>query len=194
VDNIALGILAGGRGRRMTGRDKGLLVIDGQPLVARIVQGVGWPRDRVLVSCRSNPWVYAQFAEQVVCDAVDDGGPVAGIIGLLAVSHLPLVAVAPCDQSPQHSGWINQLFGGISGDSLGCYASDEGRHTPCSLLRRESLPQIEVWYHDGGRSLLALYKHLGLSPVDISGVGTDIDYWSDLPDRNATSPDKKKPA
>lgn len=194
MDNIALGILAGGRGRRMTGRDKGLLVIDGQPLVARIVHGVGWPRDRVLVSCRINPWVYAQFADRVVCDAVDDGGPVAGIIGLLAVSHLPLVAIAPCDQNHQHRNWINRLLGGVTGDSPGCYAVDEGRHTPCSLLRRESLPQIEAWCRAGGRSLLGLYQHLELNPVEISGAGTDIDYWSDLPEFPTQSPGTKKPA
>jgi len=88
-------LLAGGRGQRMGGRDKGMVEWHGQPLVA-------WPyrvarplTDDLLISCNRNQQRYSAFADQLVCDNEPDfPGPLAGIrAGLSAARHSWLMVV-----------------------------------------------------------------------------------------------------
>jgi len=91
-------LLAGGRGQRMGGRDKGLLPWRGQPLIAHLharVRGLG---DDLIISCNRNQAVYAAYADRLVGDdSADFPGPLAGIrAGLAAARHSHLL-VLPCD-------------------------------------------------------------------------------------------------
>ena len=72
-------LLAGGRGQRMGGQDKGLVTWQGQPLIA-YAQRVARPlTDDLIISCNRNPDQYARFADQLVSDGNDDfAGPLAG--------------------------------------------------------------------------------------------------------------------
>ena len=91
-------LLAGGRGQRMGGQDKGLVTWQGQPLIA-YAQRVARPlTDDLIISCNRNPDQYARFADQLVSDGNDDfAGPLAGIrAGLAAARHAHLL-VLPCD-------------------------------------------------------------------------------------------------
>ena len=91
-------LLAGGRGQRMGGQDKGLVTWQGQPLIA-YAQRVARPlTDDLIISCNRNPDQYARFADQRVTDGNDDfAGPLAGIrAGLAAARHAHLL-VLPCD-------------------------------------------------------------------------------------------------
>ena len=91
-------LLAGGRGQRMGGQDKGLVTWQGQPLIA-YAQRVARPlTDDLIISCNRNPDQYARFADQLVTDGNDDfAGPLAGIrAGLAAARHAHLL-VLPCD-------------------------------------------------------------------------------------------------
>ena len=91
-------LLAGGRGQRMGGQDKGLVTWQGQPLIA-YVQRVARPlTDDLIISCNRNHEQYTRLADQLVSDGNDDfAGPLAGIrAGLAAARHAHLL-VLPCD-------------------------------------------------------------------------------------------------
>ena len=79
-------ILAGGRGQRMGGRDKGLLAWKGEPLVAHVQRVVRPLSDDLVISCNRNQAAYRAYADQLVGDADPDfPGPLAGVIaGLTA--------------------------------------------------------------------------------------------------------------
>ncbi|TCD24215.1 molybdenum cofactor guanylyltransferase MobA [Pseudomonas sp. IC_126] len=91
-------LLAGGRGQRMGGRDKGLVEWHGEPLIAwphRIVRAL---TDDLLVSCNRNHQRYAAFADRVVSDDEPDfPGPLAGIRAGLAAARYRWLLVVPCD-------------------------------------------------------------------------------------------------
>lgn len=91
-------ILAGGRGSRMGGRDKGLVMIGGQTLVAHAVQRLRPQVDELLVNANRNDAHYAAFGYPVVRD-LHPGfpGPLAGIATGLAHTASGLLAVVPCD-------------------------------------------------------------------------------------------------
>ncbi|WP_064120227.1 molybdenum cofactor guanylyltransferase MobA [Pseudomonas fluorescens] len=91
-------LLAGGRGQRMGGQDKGLVEWQGEPLIAHLQRKVRRLTDDLIISCNRNRERYAPFADQLVVD--DEGGfpgPLAGIrAGLKAARHTHLL-VLPCD-------------------------------------------------------------------------------------------------
>ena len=91
-------LLAGGRGQRMGGQDKGLLQWRGQPLIAHLQHLVRPLTDDLIISCNRNHERYAPYADQLVSDdSPDFPGPLAGIrAGLFAARHGHLL-VLPCD-------------------------------------------------------------------------------------------------
>jgi molybdopterin-guanine dinucleotide biosynthesis protein A len=91
-------ILAGGRGQRMGGQDKGLVLWRGQPLIAHL-HGIVRPlTDDLIISCNRNHERYAEYADQWVYDSEQDfPGPLAGIRAALKVARHPYLLVLPCD-------------------------------------------------------------------------------------------------
>lgn len=94
-------LLAGGRGQRMGGQDKGLLDWHGRPLIAWLHELVSPLTDDLIISCNRNSEQYAHFADRLVADdQADFQGPLAGIrAGLRAALH-PHLLILPCD-APQ---------------------------------------------------------------------------------------------
>ena len=91
-------LLAGGRGQRMGGQDKGLVTWRGQPLI-EFVQRLARPlSDDLIISCNRNHEQYAPYADQLVSDGNDDfDGPLAGIRAGLAAARNTHMLVLPCD-------------------------------------------------------------------------------------------------
>ena len=103
-------LLAGGRGQRMGGQDKGLLEWRGQPLIAHVQHLVRPLTDDLIISCNRNPQHYAAYADQLVNDdSPDFPGPLAGIrAGLAAARHAHLL-ILPCDVPHIDAGLIQAL-------------------------------------------------------------------------------------
>lgn len=91
-------ILAGGRGQRMGGQDKGLVEWYGHPMVSWL-HGVARPMtDDLIISCNRNQQRYAAFADRLVGDQEQDfPGPLAGIRAAITVARHPWLLVLPCD-------------------------------------------------------------------------------------------------
>lgn len=91
-------LLAGGRGQRMGGRDKGLIDWRGQPLIQHLQHCVRPMTDDLIISCNRNHEHYAAFADRLVHDESSDfPGPMAGMIAGLEAARHPLLLVLPCD-------------------------------------------------------------------------------------------------
>ncbi|UVE43919.1 NTP transferase domain-containing protein [Pseudomonas chlororaphis] len=91
-------LLAGGRGQRMGGRDKGLIEWQGRPLIAHLHRLTRSLSDDLIISCNRNRQQYAPYADQLVQDESNDfPGPLAGIRAGLAVARHTHLLVLPCD-------------------------------------------------------------------------------------------------
>ncbi|WP_335945356.1 molybdenum cofactor guanylyltransferase MobA [Pseudomonas sp. G166] len=103
-------LLAGGRGQRMGGQDKGLLEWQGEPLIAHLHRQTRALSDDLIISCNRNLERYALYADQLVHD--DEGdfpGPLAGIrAGLKAARH-PYLLVLPCDVPQIDSSLLDSM-------------------------------------------------------------------------------------
>ncbi len=88
-------VLAGGLARRMGGGDKGLSLIDGRTIMARLV-GVLRPQcTDLILNANGDPGRFAALGLSVVPDSIPDfAGPLAGVLAGLdwAAQHRPGVA------------------------------------------------------------------------------------------------------
>lgn len=91
-------VLAGGRGTRMGGADKGLQMYRGQPLVAHALQRLQPQVGRVMVNANRHVQAYEGFGVPVVPDTLPDHpGPLAGFLAGLARCETPWMVTVPCD-------------------------------------------------------------------------------------------------
>ncbi len=95
-------ILAGGRGTRMGGTDKGLQIFRGQPLalntLERLQMQQGQALAEVMINANRNLSAYAAFGTPVWPDTLDGfAGPLAGFMTGLEHCQTPLLLTVPCD-------------------------------------------------------------------------------------------------
>ena len=100
INGLLTGIvLAGGRGERMGGRNKGLIEVDGKPLVTYAAANLLPHVQQLLVNTNSDAKRYRQLGFEVI----DDGefawqGPLAGILAGVRAASTPFIALSACDQ------------------------------------------------------------------------------------------------
>ena len=91
-------ILAGGRGSRMGGVDKGLQMHLGLPLAQHALRRLAPQVGRLMINANRNLATYQSIGVPVVPDEVADyPGPLAGMLAGLTCCETPYLATVPCD-------------------------------------------------------------------------------------------------
>ncbi|HCE40807.1 MAG: molybdenum cofactor guanylyltransferase [Alcanivorax sp.] len=175
-------ILAGGEGRRMGGRDKGLVEIDGQPLVDQLLDAVA-PPGPVVISANRNLDLYLGRADSVVRDHRDGYfGPMAGLeAGLAACGDGPVLCL-PCDLMAPPPTLPGLLLDGLSADRVRRLEDDHGPQPLClGLHGARWVPSITEYLDRGGRSVRGW----------LDGVPHDVArLHGRLENRNRLTPDR----
>ena len=85
-------VLAGGRGRRMGGQDKGLVEVDGQPLISRILEVFAPQVGQIIINANRNHLRYRSFGYTLVADDLEDyQGPLAGFAAAMGAASTPFI-------------------------------------------------------------------------------------------------------
>ncbi len=91
-------ILAGGGGRRMGGRDKGLIPLRGRPLIAHVIERLRPQCETLLINCQRSHQQYAEYGFPLIGDSLPGGlGPLAGLLAGMEQVGSGYVLIAPCD-------------------------------------------------------------------------------------------------
>ena len=113
-------VLAGGRGLRMGGVDKGLQAFRGRPLVDHAIARLAPQVAEVMVSANRNADLYAQRGVRVLADpSADFPGPLAGMLAGLRAARTPWLAVVPCDSPLLPVDLVERLANGMAQDARG---------------------------------------------------------------------------
>jgi molybdopterin-guanine dinucleotide biosynthesis protein A len=98
IDQVTGLILAGGRGSRMGGVDKGLERFQGEPMAVRAMVRLMPQVSDVVINANRNIGVYDSFGVTVLMDAIEGyQGPLAGMLAGLSYSETPYLQAIPCD-------------------------------------------------------------------------------------------------
>jgi molybdopterin-guanine dinucleotide biosynthesis protein A len=95
IANVTIAIQAGGRSSRM-GRDKGLVLLAGKPLVAHVMTRVEGLADDLLLTTNT-PEPYAEFGLRMASDALPGAGALPGLWTALEAARGEFVLVVACD-------------------------------------------------------------------------------------------------
>ena len=153
-------VLAGGEGRRMGGRDKGMVLLDGRPLVAHVIERLAPQVDCVLISANRSLDDYRCFGVPVMVDEPcwQGMGPLAGLAS--AASRLPpgidAVQLMPCDTPCVPLDLVARLSARLMRETASdvCYPQSPSGPEPGMLLARtDRLATIGDYLNAGGRSL-----------------------------------------
>lgn len=96
--DISCIILAGGKGQRMGGIDKGLVPFKGKRLIEHAIEHIKPQVDDIVISANRNLGQYEVLGYAVHTDQSQDyDGPLAGIAGALPYCKHDQVMIIPCD-------------------------------------------------------------------------------------------------
>jgi molybdenum cofactor guanylyltransferase len=154
-------VLAGGKGSRMGGVDKGLQPLRGKPMVAWAIARLKPQVDEIVINANQNLEVYAAFGYRVVPDEIGGfAGPLAGLhAGLAAATH-PLAATVPCDSPFLPADLVLRLKDGLRDNDLAVARTGDQPHPVFVLLRTSLKRNLEAFLRGGGRKIDAWYASL----------------------------------
>jgi molybdenum cofactor guanylyltransferase len=110
-------VLAGGRGRRMGGADKGLQQLAGQPLVAHVLARLRPQVGALFISANRHHTDYAVFGHPLLADAdATFDGPLAGLCAARQACTTPWLASVPCDTPALPLDLVARLYAAAVGE------------------------------------------------------------------------------
>jgi molybdenum cofactor guanylyltransferase len=175
--HISAVILAGGRGRRMGGHDKGLLEHNGITLVESIIAALAPQVDELLINANRNVARYAQLGYPVQPDSLPGyAGPLAGMLTGLEHARHALVVFVPCDTPALPDRYVARLLRAVtSGDCAAAYAHDGDRaHPVYALLQRECHAGLHRHLSGGGRKVEDWLQRIAAQAVEFPELRNDI--------------------
>jgi molybdopterin-guanine dinucleotide biosynthesis protein A len=173
-------ILAGGKGARMGGRDKGLLDVNGRKLIETSIAAANPHVSHIIISANRNLAEYQKFSNHVVPDCSGQySGPLAGILSVMeyldtwsthAVKPVDLL-ILPCDMPLLPADLTVRLYNTRSGvTSLQAVAVHDGdRLQPlCCLLPLEYKSNLKAFLDTGNRKVMQWLQSINALEADFS--------------------------
>jgi molybdopterin-guanine dinucleotide biosynthesis protein A len=165
IPGVAGALLAGGRASRLGGVPKGLLQLDGEPIVARSLRLFASLFDESLVVA-NDPAPYAALGARVVPDVLTGKGAPGGVHAALAAARSEWVFTAACDMpflSAEAIRFLAERRGGAPAVLVRWRGRLEGLH---ALWSRACLPAIEARLRAGDPSLWDLARAVSARIVE----------------------------
>ncbi|MCU7797115.1 MAG: molybdenum cofactor guanylyltransferase [Candidatus Thiodiazotropha sp. (ex Myrtea spinifera)] len=158
--DITAVILAGGRGSRMGGLDKGLVELNGKPLIEHVISAILDQVATVVINANRNRDQYTSFNYPVIADSMEDyQGPLAGFLAAMEAVTTSYMVTVPCDGPMLSDDLVERLVSALERDQADIAVVHDGeRMQPVYALipirLRDSLRtyldagdrKIDLWY------------------------------------------------
>jgi molybdopterin-guanine dinucleotide biosynthesis protein A len=177
-------VLAGGRGARMGGVDKGLQVLDGKPLVSHVIARLSPQASHVLISANRNLQAYAALGHRIVTDppGLEFAGPLAGMLaGLSTLPDDGWLLTAPCDCPHLPLDLAQRLFAAAQPHGL-AFAQAGREHPTHALLHARLRTPLEAHLNSDGRAVLRWMRSQphGIARFDDEAAFANLNHLADL--------------
>jgi molybdopterin-guanine dinucleotide biosynthesis protein A len=149
-------VLAGGKGRRMGGLDKGLVSLCGRSLLQWVTTALAPQVDEIVVSANRNVEQYRQAGYRVIGDELADfQGPLAGVLACGKSVDSDYLAVVAVDAPLLPTDFVPRLrFRLERNRSDLAVAEVDGVLQPTHILfARDLLADLEPWLAQGNRKM-----------------------------------------
>ncbi len=166
-------ILAGGQATRMQGRDKGLIELQGQPLIQHVITRIQPQVDEIRINANRNLDDYRRFGFPVFSDANQDfQGPLSGMLQGL---HQPgtgrsgWIVCVPCDAPLLPPDLVARFCQSLGENDYLAVADDGKWMQPTFCMLHCSLADsLEKYIAGGGRKTADWLRQENAVRVDFS--------------------------
>jgi molybdenum cofactor guanylyltransferase len=171
--DITAVILAGGRGQRMGGEDKGLIELNSKPLIQHVIEAIQPQVDAILINANRNQTRYEAFGYPVIADSLlNYQGPLAGFIAAMQTIGTEDMLTLPCDGPMVPDDLVTRLEHArrAAGADI-AVAHDGKRLQPVYALIPKRLAVSLQSYLDGGdRKIDLWYERHRVARADFSDI------------------------
>lgn len=179
-------ILSGGRATRMNGADKGLVLLQDNPLIQHVIARLTSQVDEILINANREIATYQAFGYPVLPDETNDFlGPLAGfLLGLKHAKH-EYVLTVPCDSPLLPHNLAERLYKGMvqSHADISIATSCGETHPVFCLMKKSVMSSLQAFLQNGGCKVSAWQKSQKYVEVDFSDISdafTNLNTFEDL--------------
>ena len=166
-------ILAGGRGRRMGGKDKGLVEINNLPLIEHVLSAMTPQVGQLVINANRNIEEYQRYGFPVVSDTMEDyQGPLAGFASTMAAAETDYIVTIPCDSPLLPADLVQRLVHALQNEDAELAVAHDGeRLQPVfALIRVSLLPSLLEFLRRGDRKIDLWYAQHKIAKADFSDI------------------------
>ncbi|MCW9047974.1 MAG: molybdenum cofactor guanylyltransferase [Gammaproteobacteria bacterium] len=164
-------ILAGGKGRRMQGEDKGLVELADRPLIEYVIDAIKPQVKNIIINANRNQSLYSHYGYPVISDTLDNyQGPLAGFFSAMKETLSSYIVTLPCDGPLLASNYVERLIATLNKENAEiAVAHDGNRLQPVHSLIPVSLKaSLENFLDSGERKIDLWYKQHNVTHADFS--------------------------
>ena len=166
-------ILAGGRGSRMGGNDKGLVLLDGKPLIEHVITTIAPQVGHLLINANRNMADYQKFGYPVIRDELSGyQGPLAGIYSALEQISTPDLITVPCDGPRLPQDLVARLARAREAEAADIAVAHDGKRLQpvYALIAKKLRPSLKAYLDGGDRKIDLWYAQHKMATADFSDI------------------------
>ncbi|MGF1694193.1 molybdenum cofactor guanylyltransferase MobA [Vibrio lamellibrachiae] len=168
-EQISWVILAGGQATRMGGQDKGLINLDGKPLIQHVFERLQTQTDTITINANRNLDTYRKIAPVINDQFEGYPGPLGGIHAGLTHSDTDWVGFVPCDSPLINTDLVKRFSQQVTDDVDILVAHDgEFKQPVFTLFNKRVLHKLNAFLQRGDRKIILLYNECRTEYVDFS--------------------------
>ncbi|NWC65472.1 molybdenum cofactor guanylyltransferase MobA [Cedecea sp. P7760] len=177
-------VLAGGRGSRMGGSDKGLALLNGQPLFQHVLNALKLQVGDVVISANRNLEIYQLSGAPVIQDSMSDyQGPLAGMLAVIEQTESEWLLFCPCDTPNIPEDLASRLWQARENAPATWVNDGQRDHPGVALLHRSLCLPLTEYLHSGERRVMQFLLSTGGHAVSFDGLAdcfTNINTLDEL--------------
>lgn len=162
-------ILAGGQASRMGGNDKGLILLNGKPLIQHVIDRLAPQTSQILINANRHQSQYAQYGQVFGDEFKQYPGPLGGIHAGLVHAPTDWVGFVPCDSPLINTDLVARFCSEATAETDILVAHDGDYQQPVfTLYHKRVLSKLTAFLERGDRKIILLYKECHTRYVDFS--------------------------
>ena len=167
--NLGVLILAGGKGTRMKGADKGLIKVHGKYIIKHLIKMSSKYSSDIFVNANRNIDAYRKLKCNVIKDILNDyQGPLAGIYSGLLQIKTDYIITLPCDGPLISDEYFTRMLESTLTDKIKCAYCNDRLQPVYALIPKKLIDSLEKFLNSGERKIDKWYSKCGLEIVDFS--------------------------
>lgn len=170
--DITAVVLCGGKGARLHGQDKPLIVVESRRIIDYLLEQLEPQVGQILLSCSRNVALYEAIGHQVVVDSEPARGPLAGIVAATQCISTTWMLTVPGDVPFLPSSLVRLLSADADKHGVAVPLVAGQRENLFLLMNETRRHNLVDFYDQGGTAVKYWLEQIAVQPTNLSDVAS----------------------